>query len=92
MPENGDKTVRINIYVHDPQIRRRVKEAAAREGQSMSEYCLDAIVSKLTGYSRGATSPVNPAERARRFREKVFDGKLASVSAAELVRESRERH
>lgn len=92
MPDGKNGTVRINIYVHDPEIRKRVKEAAARAGQSMSEYCLDAILTKISGCAPREKVRNNPAERARRFRERVFGGELASITAADLVRESREQH
>ena len=39
--------VRLNIYVHDPLIRRRIKTVAAQKDISVSEYCLQAITDQL---------------------------------------------
>ncbi|MBW3660935.1 MAG: hypothetical protein KY397_04800 [Gemmatimonadetes bacterium] len=93
-----DETVRINIYVHDREIRKRVKQAAAGAGQSMSEYCLDAILDRLRGDGIGFAprredeDPDDVVEKMRAFRKKVFGDRMISISAAELVRESREQH
>ena len=42
-----NRIVRLNIYVHDPLIRRRIKTAAAQKDISVSEYCLQAITDQL---------------------------------------------
>jgi predicted HicB family RNase H-like nuclease len=42
-----NSTVRLNIYVRDPLIRRRIKIAAAQKDISVSEYCLHAITDQL---------------------------------------------
>ena len=39
--------MRLNIYLDDPEIRRRVKAAAAARGISVSQYCLQAIKAQL---------------------------------------------
>lgn len=39
--------VRLNIYVDDPALRRRIGVAAARDGVSLSAYCLEAIRRRL---------------------------------------------
>lgn len=93
----GSDTVRINIYVHDSEIRRRVKAAAARAGKSMSEYCLEAIVFRLDRDDQESREPRGEipedfVDRVRRFQDEVFGDRVISISAAELVRESREQH
>jgi hypothetical protein len=91
--------MRLNIYVSEPSIRRRVKAAAARQDISMSEYCLRAIVTQLESEPAEQLSPEHtgsPAlreavERARGFRARVFDGRRFSINSADLISESRER-
>ena len=41
------RTARLNIYLPDPEVRRRVKVAAARRDLSVSEYCVRAILRQL---------------------------------------------
>lgn len=38
---------RLNIYLDDPELRTKIKIAAARRGVSTSAYCLEAIREKL---------------------------------------------
>jgi hypothetical protein len=91
--------VRLNIYVPDPSIRRRVKAAAAREDMSVSEYCVRAIIAQLEreptdrpGSGSTAAPVVREAvDRARSFRARVFSDRAFSVSSAELISEARER-
>src|ERR1700676_3497717 len=39
--------VRLNIYLDDPELRKSIKVAAARQGVSTSAYCLEAIRDRL---------------------------------------------
>lgn len=86
--------VRLNIYVDDPAIRKKVKMAAAKHDLSVSDYCLQAIVSRLTKEgeipSRGKGHPLAKAvEKARRFQAKAFPGRVLSVSSAALIAQAR---
>jgi len=99
MPIKQNRSVRLNIYVHDPRIRRQIKAVAAQKDISVSEYCLRAITHQLIKekkiareeIGRKEISPLKTAvERARNFQTKTFGGKVFSVSSAELIRESRE--
>jgi len=95
MVQTKSGSVRINIYVHDPAIRRQIKTAAAQKDLSVSEFCMQAIASQLareqelageneTGVLRKA------AEKARKFHTKFFGNRVFSVNSADLIREARE--
>lgn len=85
--------VRLNIYLHDPDLRRQIKEMTARKDISISEYCLRAIKSQLTEERKTAHEGENvlrkAVKKARRFHE-AFGGKTFSISSADLIRETRE--
>jgi hypothetical protein len=95
VPKTKNTSVRINIYVHDPGIRRRIKTVAAQKDLSVSEYCLQAIEGQL---AREQLSPeeagmrtLNKAvEKARKFHTKHFGKRAFSVNSADLIREARE--
>jgi len=78
------KSIRLNIYVDDPFIRKQVKTAAARQDVSVSKYCLKAITEKL-----GRGDEILPEEdrlfkaikKARLFQKKAFAGRRFSVSS-----------
>ena len=88
---------RLNIYLHDPAIRRQVKMAAAKRDLSVSEYCLRAITTQLMndgeGFLPGERGPLLKAavEKGRRFQAETFRGRVFSVSSADLIREARAR-
>jgi hypothetical protein len=89
-----NNAVRINIYVHDPLIRRQIKTAAAQKDISISEYCLRAISDQLVREAeidpkRKATSLEAALEKARRFQSETFGGRVFRVSSADLIREAR---
>jgi len=94
MPVKQNRSVRLNIYVHDPKIRRQIKAVAAQKDISVSEYCLRAITNQLVRekeIDREETGRLKTAiEKAQKFQTEVFGGKVFSVSSAELIRESRE--
>ena len=85
--------VRLNIYVHDPNIRRQIKEMAARKDISISEYCLRAIKNQLIKEQKAAHEEENvlkkAVKKARRFQE-TFGGKTFAISSADLIHETRE--
>lgn len=95
MPKAKSNSVRINIYVHDPGIRRKIKTVAAQKDLSVSEYCLQAIEGQLAKEQQSPEETgmriLNKAvERARRFHTKHFGGRVFSVNSADLIREARE--
>jgi hypothetical protein len=85
---------RINIYVRDPDVRRRVKAAAAQRDLSLSDYCLQAITAQLVrdgergAVESAATGARAAVQRARRFQARTFKGRRFRVSSARLIRES----
>ena len=87
---------RVNIYLPDPVVRRQIKTAAAKQDLSVSEYCLRAITTQLVKDGEGPPAQAHrtPLKRsvaaARRFQAKAFNGRIFSVSSAELIREVRE--
>jgi hypothetical protein len=95
MPKKKISSLRLNIYVNDPAIRRQVKTAAAKQDISISEYCLRAITLQLM---RDGERPRKEApdflkaaiEKAHRFQAETFGGRIFSVSSADLIREARE--
>ena len=89
-----NSNVRLNIYVHDPLIRRRIKTAAAQKDISTSEYCLQAITDQLAreaeaGLKRNETSLEKALVKAKRFQAKTFGGEVFRVSSGDLIREAR---
>ena len=89
-----NSTGRLNIYVHDPLIRRRIKIAAAQKDISVSEYCLQAITDQLAreaemGLERNDFSLEAALEKAKRFQAKTFGGRSFRVSSGDLIREAR---
>jgi len=89
-----NSTGRLNIYVHDPLIRRRIKIAAAQKDISVSEYCLQAITDQLAreaemDLKRNDLSLERALEKAKRFQAKTFGGRSFRVSSGDLIREAR---
>ena len=85
--------VRLNIYVHDHNIRRQIKEVTARQDVSISEYCLRAIRNQLLKEQQIARVEGNrltkAVKKAKRFQE-TFGGKVFAISSADLINETRE--
>jgi len=94
MPKKKNSPVRLNIYVHDPGIRRQIKAVAAQKDISVSEYCLRAITNQLIKEKKVDREEIShlktAVEKAQTFQTKTFGGKVFSVSSADLIRESRE--
>jgi len=89
-----NSTGRLNIYVHDPLIRRRIKVAAAQKDISLSEYCVQAIADQLAkeaemDLKRNDLSLERALERAKRFQAKTLGGRSFRVSSGDLIREAR---
>jgi hypothetical protein len=95
MGEGTKPFVRLNIYLPEASMRRRVKSAAARRDISVSEYCVRAILSQLeeegdSGSEEQATRQLAQAvRRARQFQREVLGGKVFRVSSADLIEEAR---
>jgi hypothetical protein len=95
MAKTKSTSVRINIYVHDPGIRRRIKTVAAQKDLSVSEYCLQAIEGQLAKEQQspeetGMRTLNKAVEKARKFHAKHFGKRVFSVNSADLIREARE--
>lgn len=94
MPRHGAGPGRLNIYV-SRELWRQVKQAAARLDLSVSEYCAQAIETRL-GLEEGEDMRVEKDRRgaavlaARRFRAAHFGESTFRVSTAELLRAARE--
>jgi len=52
---------RLNIYLGDPDLRAKIKIAAARAGVTLSDYCLESIRRRLT--EEGILPETTPKER-----------------------------
>jgi hypothetical protein len=95
MPKNKNSPVRLNIYIHDPGMRRQIKAMAAQKDVSVSEFCVQAITNHLLKEKESAgeeiRSPLKLAvKKAYQFQKKTFGGRAFAVSSADLIRESRE--
>ena len=93
MANKKSRPVRLNIYVHDPDIRRQIKEMTARKDISISDYCLGAIKTQLLKEQKAGHEERNPlkkaVKKAQRFQE-TFGGRTFAISSADLIRETRE--
>lgn len=96
MSKEAKTIVRLNIYLPERSMRRRVKSAAARQDLSVSEYCVGAIASQLAKDGEADSEEKAPSaelgqavRRARRFQARVFGKKVFSVSSADLVEKAR---
>jgi hypothetical protein len=95
MARNKNNSQRLNIYIHEPGIRRQIKAMAAQKEVSLSEYCLQAILRQLAEEekkTRGRRKdPLKSAiAKANRFRTRTFGKKVFLTSSADLIQESRE--
>ncbi len=84
---------RLNIYLDEPELREKIKIAAAREGVNLSSYCLQAVRHRLSeqGYlpsPEAAAGPRAAAQALDRLRREV--GPIG-VKARDLVAEGRRR-
>ena len=85
---------RVNIYLDNPDIRRKVKTAAAKRDLSISQYCLRAIREKLIEEGEDDAASGRPLlhrtiSKARRFQAKAFRGRMFKVSSVSLIGEAR---
>jgi len=94
MAQPTHNRARLNIYLDDARLRRRVKIAAARQDLSVSEYCLRAIKSQLAREGieeeeKKKPSTPGPVARARKFQQETFKGRVFTISSADLIHQAR---
>lgn len=82
---------RLAIYIDEPELRQKIKIAAAREGVNLSTYCLQAVRRRLAedGYLPALEAAVGPhgaAEALDRLRRTI--GPIG-VKARDLIEEGR---
>ncbi|MBS3886060.1 MAG: hypothetical protein KGZ56_03295 [Dethiobacter sp.] len=88
--ESSSTKQKISIYLDDPELRRRLKVAAAMRDISISAFCEEAIREKLQ--KEEVNTALEAARRAARRLDEKRD-KLGSldVQTWELVKEGRRR-
>ncbi len=93
MAKKKSSPVRLNIYIHDPDLRRQIKEMTARKEVSISDYCLRAIKTQLLQEQKAEHEEENAlrkaVKKARLFQE-TFGGRTFAIRSADLIREARE--
>jgi hypothetical protein len=78
---------RLNIYLDEPELRQAVKIAAAKEGVTLSAYCLKAVRSRLIeeGFLPGTSSRQTEAAHALdRLRQQIGP---TGIPVRELIHE-----
>ena len=81
---------RINLDI-DPGLEERLKLAAADQGVSISEYCIQAVKRALESSNISQTPSIAREwlEETGALRRKIFQGRTTSDSV-DLIREARE--
>lgn len=86
---------RINIYLDDPELRTRIKIAAAHKGMTISAYCVEAIRKRMedetfdenaTAQKSNTLSPRLAAQALDDLRQSI--GRIG-VPVSELIAEGR---
>ena len=84
---------RISIDV-TPELRRRIRLAAAAQDMSVTQYCREILTRHLRQEADQEDARRDRAlealEMARRFRERVFGDRILTPDSVELIREARE--
>jgi uncharacterized protein (DUF1778 family) len=87
------KRPRISIDV-TPDLRRRIRLAAASQDMSVTDYCREVLTRHLRQEADREDARRDRAlealEMARRFRERVFGDRILTPDSSELIREARE--
>jgi predicted DNA-binding protein len=77
-----------------PELRTRLKIAAARKGVTMRQYSLSAIEQQLdreeVGVLASGTFDREVVEKARALQESIFGKRRLADESAELIRQARE--
>ncbi len=92
MPGRAEHS-RLNIYLDSPDLREKIKVAAARQRVTLSAYCLEAVRDRLAeeGYIAPRRAPATPRAAASaldRLRERI--GPIG-LPARDLIAEGRSR-
>lgn len=93
MASNAGKRLRLTIDV-PPELRRRIKIAAAERDQSIRDYVLTILEGAVPREERRTTErgrAITPAviERLRQLKEQTMQGRTFSVDSAELIEQAR---
>ncbi|MBI2957930.1 MAG: hypothetical protein HYY32_03715 [Chloroflexi bacterium] len=92
MKDNGSKS-RFTLDM-TPELRTRLKIAAARKGITMRQYSLSAIEQQLAREEIGVLAPATfnrkAVEKARALHKSVFGKRKLADESAELIRQDRE--
>jgi hypothetical protein len=87
------KRPRVSIDV-SPELRRRIRLAAAARDVSVTEYCREILAHHVAqdddGQDARRERALEALEMARRFRERVFSDRILTPDSAELIHEARE--
>ena len=85
-----DKRQRFTLDL-EPELKQRLKAAAARKGVSMRHYCQTAIEKELAGDEADeAGRPDFAIERLLALKDEIFQGRKLPGDSAEFIREARE--
>lgn len=80
---------KVSIYLGDPELRRRLKLAAARRDTTISAFCEEAIREKLAREESAVPGTARAA--AKRLDERRARFGPIKISTADLVKEGRYR-
>ncbi|MEW6448586.1 MAG: CopG family transcriptional regulator [Bacillota bacterium] len=80
---------KVSIYLGDPELRRRLKLAAARRDTTISAFCEEAIREKLAREESDLLGAARAA--AKRLDERRSRLGPVKISTADLVKEGRYR-
>lgn len=87
------KRPRISIDV-TPELRRRIRLAAARRDMSVTEFCRDVLTRHLVEDAEGEDARrerrLEALESLKRLREQIFGDRILETDSADLIREARE--
>jgi hypothetical protein len=87
------KRPRISIDV-TPDLRRRIRLAAAARDMSITEYCREVLARHLVQETDGQDArrerALKALESVNRLRERIFGDRILTTDSAELIREDRE--
>ena len=78
----------------DPDLKQRLKAAAAQKGVSMSQYCQDAIGKELANddgvEAAGPPSTLDGLEKLLALKDEIFQGRKLPGNSVDFIREARE--
>ena len=89
----GDNNSRFTLDMA-PELRTRLKIAAAHKGVTMREYCLSAIKQQLAREEPGVLAfgdfNLEALEKVKGLQESVFGERALGDESAELIRQARQ--